>query len=75
MSPDNGKRRLIINIFKKGDMEDHDNYRCITVLTVVGKVLVLNIRLVLCLDKGTLHEGQPSFNITRNCMNNYVHSK
>ena len=50
---------LIVNIFKKGNREDPDNYRGITLLSVVGKVFskILNNRLVQCLDKeGALHE-------------------
>ena len=42
----------------------------ITLPSVVGKVLckVLNNR---CLDKeGALHEGQASFRVNRNCMDN-----
>ena len=59
--------------FKKGDREDPDNYRGITLLSVVGKVVckILNNRLVLCLDKGgALHEGQAGFRVNRSCMDN-----
>ena len=61
---------LIINLFKKGVMEDPGNYRAITLLSVVGKVFckVLNNRLVHCLDKeGVLHEGQAGFRVNRSC--------
>ena len=61
-----------IFIFKKGNREDPPNYRGITLLSVVGKVFckILNNRLVQCLDKGTLHEGQAGFRINRSCMDN-----
>ena len=41
-------------------------------LSVVGKVFckILNNRLVQCLDKGVLHEGQAGFRIDRSCMDN-----
>ena len=41
-------------------------------LSVVGKVFckILNNRLVQCLDKGVLHEGQAGFRINRSCMDN-----
>ena len=71
LSPGNGG--LIVNIFKKGDREDHANYRGMTLLSVVGKVLckILNNRLVQCLDKeGALHEGQAGFRVSRSCMDN-----
>ena len=46
----------------------------ITLLSVVGKVLykILNNRLVQCLDKEILHEGQVGCRITgnRSCMDN-----
>ena len=63
---------LIVNILKKGDREDPANYRGITLLSVVGKVFckILNNRLVQCLDKGVLHEGQDGFRINRSCMDN-----
>ena len=63
---------LIVNIFKKGDREDPGNYRGITLLSVVGKVFckILNNRLVQCLDKGALHEGQAGFRLNRGCMDN-----
>ena len=59
-------------IVKKGDREDPGNYRGITLLSVVGKVFykVLNNRLVHCLDKGVLHEGQAGFRVNRSCMDN-----
>ena len=55
-------------LFKKGDREDPGSYRGITLLSVVGKV-VLNYRLVHCLDKeGVLHEGQAGFRVNRSCI-------
>ena len=62
--PGNGES---VNLLKKGDREDPGNYRGITLLSVVGKVLckVLNNRLVHCLDKeGVLHEGQAALELT-----------
>ena len=63
---------LFINIFKKGDRENSGNYRGITLLSVVGKVFckILNNRLVQCLDKEALHEGQAGFRLNRGCMDN-----
>ena len=73
MFPGNGGRALLlIIIFKKVDRPDPANYRGITLLSVVGKVFckILNNRLVQCLDKGALHEGQAGFRINRSCMDN-----
>ena len=41
-------------------------------LSVVGKVFckILINRLVQCLDKGALHEGQAGLRINRSCMDN-----
>ena len=41
-------------------------------LSIVGKVFckILNNRLVQCLDKGVLHEGQAGFRINSSCMDN-----
>ena len=36
--PRQWREGLIVNLFKKGDKEDPDNYRGITLLSVVGKV-------------------------------------
>ena len=70
--PRQWREGLIVQIFKKGDREDPANYRGITLLSVVGKVFckILNNRLVQCLDKGALHEGQAGFRINRSCMGN-----
>ena len=65
---------LIVNLFKKGDKElVTGNYRGITSLSVVGKVLckVLNNRLIQHLDKGqALHEGQAGFMVKRSYVDN-----
>ena len=69
--PRQWREGFIGNIFKKGDREDHANYRSITLLSVVGKVFckILNNRLVQCLaKKGALHEGQAGFRINRSCI-------
>ena len=39
MGPPQWREGLIVNLFKKGDKEDPGNYRGITLLSVVGKVL------------------------------------
>ena len=70
LSPGNGKRALLLyNIFSK---EDPANYRSITLLSVVGKVVckILNNRLVPCLDKGALYEEKVGFRIIKSCMGN-----
>ena len=57
--PPQWREGLIVNLFKKGDKEDPGNYRGITLLSVVGKVLckVLNNRLVQHFDKdAVLHK-------------------
>ena len=68
MSLGNGETALLLIFKKKGDREDHGNYRGITLLSVVGKVFckILNNRLAQCLDKeGALHEGQAGFRLNR----------
>ena len=46
--PRQRREGLIVNIFKNGDRKDSGNYRCITLLSVVGKVFckILNNILV-----------------------------
>ena len=59
------------NKFKKGDKEGPDNYRGITLLSVVGKVFckILNNRLVERLERErALREGQAGFRKSRSCM-------
>ena len=59
--PKQWREGLIVNLFKNGGREDPRNYRDITLLSVVGKVLckILNNGLVECLVKGgALHEGR-----------------
>ena len=38
--PPQCREGLIVNLFKKGDKEDPGNYRCITLLSVAGKVFL-----------------------------------
>ena len=54
------EERALLLIFKKVDREDHDNYRGITLLSVVGKVFckILKNRFVHSLYKGALYEEQ-----------------
>ena len=64
---------LIVSLFKKGDREDPGNYRCITLLNLVGKLYsrVINDRLLKYLElKGKLHAGQGGFRIDRSCIDN-----
>ena len=68
--PPQWREGLIVNLFKKGDKEVPGIYRCITLLSVVGKVFCSN-RLVEHLDKGRLlHEGQAGFRLKRSCIDN-----
>ena len=62
---------LIVNLFKKGDKEDAGNYRGITLLSVVGKVLckILNDKLVQHLnERQALYEKQAGFRKKRSCV-------
>ena len=62
--PMNWRVELIVSLFKKADKEDPGNYRCIKLLSVVGKLFckIFNDRLVQHLDKsGKIHEGQAGF--------------
>ena len=62
--PKQGREGLIVNLFKMGDKEDPGNYRGITLLSAMGKVLckVVNNRLVQYLDcGGKLHLGKQGF--------------
>ena len=77
--PPQWREGLIVNLFMKGDKEDPGNYRGITLLSVVGKVVcnVLNSRFVKHLDEGkALHEGQAGFRVGRGCVdNNYLYAE
>ena len=42
-------------------------YRCITLLSVVGKVFCKVLKYIHCLDKGALHEGQAGFRVNSGC--------
>ena len=60
-------------LFKKGDPLDQDNYRGITLLSVVGKVFtrMLNARIVGELEaSGSLTDDQAGFRPRRNCIDN-----
>ena len=64
---------MIVSLFKKGDQEDPDNYRGITLLNVVGKLFnkVLNYRLLQWLEEhNKLSESQAGFRFGRSCADN-----
>ena len=67
---------MIVSLFKKGDREDPGNYRGITLLNVVGKLLnkVLNYRLLKWLEEhNKLSESQAGFRFGCSCVdNNYI---
>ena len=56
-------------MFKKGDKEDPDNDRGITLLGVVGKVFCKVLNIVQHYDKGgVLYESQAGFRLKRICV-------
>ena len=64
---------MIVSLFKKGDQEDPNNYRGITLLNVVGKLFnkVLNYRLLCWLEEhNKLSESQAGFRFGRSCVDN-----
>ena len=65
---------MIVSLFKKGDQEDSNNYRCITLLNVVGKLFnkVLNYQLLYWLEEhNKLSESQAGFRFGRSlCIDN-----
>jgi Reverse transcriptase (RNA-dependent DNA polymerase) len=60
---------VIINLFKKGETENTDNYRGITLLGAMRKLFcrVLNNRLMGHLHKDKLHEAQAGFRPGMSC--------
>ena len=61
---------VIVSIFKKGDKEDANNYRGITLLSVVDKVYtkIINNRLAHFAEvKNLLHNSQNGFRPQRSC--------
>ena len=67
-APSYWREGLIVSLFKKGDREDPDNYRGITLLNVVGKLYsrMINNRLLKHLELNhMLHERQGGFRLGR----------
>lgn len=68
------RRGTIISLYKgKGEHSDPNNYRGITIMSVLGKLFckVLNERLLGYLEsKDLLHEGQSGFRTGRGCIDN-----
>ena len=63
--PEHWGEGMIVSLFKKGDQEDPNNYRGITLLNVVGKLFnkVLNYRLLYWLEEhNKLSESQVASN-------------
>ena len=74
-TPDHWHAGVISSIFKKGDKQDMNNYRGITLLSVVGKLhnRIINNRLVQIFDVGNvLHESQNGFRLRRNCVDHIL---
>ena len=62
---------VIVSLFKKGDKEDGNNYRGITLLSVVDKVYtkIINNRVTNFAEaKGLLHESQNGYRPGRGCI-------
>ena len=62
---------VIVSLFKKGDKEDGNNYRGITLLSVVDKVYtkIINKRVTNFAEaKGLLHESQNGYRPGRGCI-------
>ena len=69
-TPDHWHSGVITSIYKKGDKQDMNNYRGITLLSVVGKLhnRILNHRLTEVFDVGNvIHEAQNGFRRDRSC--------
>jgi len=75
ITPDHWHSGVITSIYKKGDKRDMDNYRGITLLSVIGKLhnRIINNRLVKAFDvTNTIHEGQNGFRRRRNCIDHIL---
>ena len=71
--PERWGESMIVSLFKKGDQEDPDNYKGITLLNVVGKLFnkVLNYKLLQWLEKhNQLSEPQAGFRFGHSCVDN-----
>ena len=71
--PERWGEGMIVSFFKKGDQEDPNNYKGITLLNVVGKLFnkVLNYRLLYWLEEhNKLSESQAGFRFGRSCVDN-----
>ena len=62
---------MIVSLFKKGDREDPDNYRGITLLNVILFNKVFNYRLLQWLEKhNKLSESLAGFRFDCSCVDN-----
>ena len=64
---------MIVSLFKKGDQEDPNNYRGITLLNVIGNLFnkVLNNQLLYWLgEHNKWSESQAGFRFGRSCVDN-----
>ena len=61
-TPEDWRHAVMVTIFKKGDMQDCDNYRGLSLLSVPGKVYaMLLLKKVAAIMDSTVLEGQSGF--------------